>query len=191
MACSKGHIKIVKYLINDLDCDPTCINYYGYTLLHLACRGNHVFLVKFLLSLGQLNPLVEDVFGCTPLYYASGQYNIIKLFESFEKCRIDFPVHTFTKLILTGDSGAGKTTTANCLDHLATSTTDVPVEYVPNAEPDFTAGIIHHCIQSEKIGNFIIYDFAGQQEYYSSHAAILEQVMRKSPAVFPLFDRPE
>ena len=32
------------------------------------------------------------------------------VFEPFEECRTAFPVHTFTKLILTGDSGAGKTT---------------------------------------------------------------------------------
>ena len=29
-----------------------------------------------------------------------------------------------------------------------------------------------------------MYDFAGQQDYYSSHAAILEQVMRRSAAIF-------
>ena len=30
----------------------------------------------------------------------------------------------------------------------------------------------------------MVYDFAGQQEYYSSHAAVLELVMRRSAAVF-------
>ena len=30
----------------------------------------------------------------------------------------------------------------------------------------------------------IIYDFAGQQEYYSSHAAVLERIMRNSAAIF-------
>ena len=182
--CLYGRIEIVRYLINDCHCDPSCIGYRGRTPLHYACEHKKSTLVaKFLISTGQVNPLVEDQDGCTPLYYASGNYDLIKLFESFEKCRVDFPVHTFTKLILTGDSGAGKTTTANCLVHLADSTTNVPVEYVPDVE-QLTAGIVQHRIQSEKIGNFIIYDFAGQQEYYSSHAAVLEQVMRKSPAMF-------
>ena len=182
-ACSNGCIEIVRCLINDCHCDPSCIGYSGFTPLHEACRRNRAHIVKFLLSIGQVNPLVEDKYGYTPLYFASGKYDIIKLFESFEKCKVDFPVHTFTKLILTGDSGAGKTTTANCLVHLADSTTNIPVEYVPDVE-QLTAGIVQHRIQSEKIGNFIIYDFAGQQEYYSSHAAVLEQVMRKSPAMF-------
>ena len=35
-----------------------------------------------------------------------------------------------------------------------------------------------------KLGNMIIYDFAGQQEYYSSHAAVLEHIMRNSAAIF-------
>ena len=30
----------------------------------------------------------------------------------------------------------------------------------------------------------VIYDFAGQQEYYSSHAAVLERIMRNSAAIF-------
>ena len=183
LACRNGHIEIARYLINDCHCDPSCIDHRGLTPLHLACILNYVLIAKFILSIGQVNPLVEDQDGRTPLYYASRNYYLIKLFESFEKCRVDFPVHTFTKLILTGDSGAGKTTTANCLVHLADSTTNVPVEYVPDVK-QLTAGIVQHRIQSEKIGNFIIYDFAGQQEYYSSHAAVLEQVMRKSPAMF-------
>ena len=93
-------------------------------------------------------------------------------------------MHTFTKLILTGDSGAGKTTTAKHLVHLAsTASSDVPVDCVANVER-YTAGIVPHHIQSEQLGNFVVYDFAGQQEYYSSHAAVLEQVMRRSAAMF-------
>ena len=46
------------------------------------------------------------------------------------------------------------------------------------------AGILPHHIQSEQLGNFVVYDFAGQQEYYSSHDAVLEQVMRRSAAIF-------
>ena len=46
-----------------------------------------------------------------------------------------------------------------------------------------TAGIVQHHIEG-KLGNFVVYDFAGQQEYYSSHAAVLELVMRRSAAMF-------
>ena len=183
-ACRRGHLIIALYLISDAHCNPSCENYNGLTPLHLACMYIHVHIVQYLLSTGRVNPLSKSKYGDTALYYASQNYNIIKLFQPFEECRTAFPVHTFTKLILTGDSGAGKTTTAKNLVHLAsTASSGVPVDCVANVER-YTAGIVPHHIQSEQLGNFIVYDFAGQQEYYSSHAAVLEQVMRRSAAMF-------
>ena len=183
-ACINGHLNIAQYLIREEHCNPSCENNIGETPLHSACIHNHAHIVQYLLSTGRVNPLTEDRYGLTALSYASGKYDIIKLFEPFEECRTAFPVHTFTKLILTGDSGAGKTTTAKHLVHLAsTASSDVPVDCVANVER-YTAGIVPHHIQSEQLGNFVVYDFAGQQEYYSSHAAVLEQVMRRSAAMF-------
>ena len=182
--CNNGHLNIAQYLIREEHSNPSCKNNSGETPLHIACIYNHAHIVQYLLSTGQVNPLAMDKSGRTALYYASGKYDIIKLFQPFKECRTAFPVHTFTKLILTGDSGAGKTTTAKHLVHLAsTANSDVPVDCVANVER-YTAGIIPHHIQSEQLGNFVVYDFAGQQEYYSSHAAILEQVMRRSAAMF-------
>ena len=180
-ACTNGHLKIAQYLISKKHCDPSYgENVWGNTPLHEACANNCTETVRYLLSTGLVNPLAENKDGCTALYYASDKYDIIKLFESFEKCRTAFPVHTFTKLILTGDSKAGKTTLYKVINHLASSTA---VEFVADVQR-LTAGIIPHHIQSEQLGNFVVYDFAGQQEYYSSHAAVLEQVMRRSAAMF-------
>ena len=179
-ACRYGYLKIVEYLIREEHCNPSCENYIGSTPLHSACDHNHTHIVQYLLSTGRVNPLAKDILGDTALYYASGKYDIIKLFEPFEECRTAFPVHTFTKLILTGDSGAGKTTITELIVHLASSTA---VECVTDVQC-FTAGIVPHHIQSEQLGNFVVYDFAGQQEYYSSHDAVLEQVMRRSAAMF-------
>ena len=83
--------------------------------------------------------------------------DIIKLFEPFEECRTAFPVHTFTKLILTGDSGAGKIIPiTELIVRLASSTA---VECVDDVQR-LTAGIVPHHIQSEQLGNFVVYDFA-------------------------------
>ena len=185
-ACREGHLKIAEYLIREEHCNPSCESNDGWTPLHFGCRYNHANIVRCLLSTGRVNPLTKNKYGHTAMSFASGNYDIIKLFQPFEECRTAFPVHTFTKLILTGDSGAGKTTTAKHLAYLAsTANTDLPVavDSVANVEC-YTAGIIPHHIQSEQLGNFVVYDFAGQQEYYSSHAAVLEQVMRRSPAMF-------
>ena len=183
-ACRNGHINIAQYLIGEKHCNPSCENDYNWTPLHFACYNDYAHIVQYLLSTGQVNPLTKTKSGNNALSYASRHYDIIKLFEPFKECRTAFPVHTFTKLILTGDSGAGKTTTAKHLVHLAsTASSDVPVDCVTDVER-YTAGIIPHHIQSKHVGNFVVYDFAGQQEYYSSHAAVLEQVMRRSAAMF-------
>ena len=179
-ACRYGHLNIAQYLIREEHCNPSCEDNNGYTPLHNACLFNHAHIVQYLLSTGRVNPLTENKDGNTALYYASLNYDIVKLFQPFEECRTAFPVHTFTKLILTGDSGAGKTTITELIVHLASSTA---VECVADVQR-LTAGIVPHHIQSEQLGNFVVYDFAGQQEYYSSHAAVLEQVMRRSAAMF-------
>ena len=178
-ACDNGHLNIVQYLIREEHCNPSCENNIGETPLHYACLRDHAHIVQYLLSTGRVNPLTEDKYGRTALSYASN-YDILKLFQPFEECRTAFPVHTFTKLILTGDSGAGKTTITELIVRLASSTA---VECVADVQR-LTAGIVPHHIQSKQLGNFVVYDFAGQQEYYSSHAAVLEQVMRRSAAMF-------
>ena len=179
-ACGNGHLNIAQYLIREEHCHPSCENRNGSTPLHTACHNNHAHIVQYLLSTGRVNPLTKNKAGRTALSYTTGKYEIIKLFQPFEECRTAFPVHTFTKLILTGDSGAGKTTITELIVRLASSTA---VECVADVQR-LTAGIVPHHIQSEQLGNFVMYDFAGQQEYYSSHAAVLEQVMRRSAAMF-------
>ena len=181
-ACENDQLNISQYLIREKHWNSSCESNDGWTPLHCACYKDNAHIIKYLFSTGRVNPLAENKSGFTALFYASNTYD--KLFEPFEECRTAFPVHTFAKLILTGDSGAGKTTTAEHLVHLAsTASSDVPVDCVANVKR-YTAGIVPHHIQSEQLGNFVVYDFAGQQEYYSSHAAVLEQVMRRSSAMF-------
>ena len=183
-ACENGQLCTAQYLIREKHCNPSCETNDANSPLHFACLRNQAHIVQYLLSTGQVKPLAGNKYGHTPYYLAIFNYDTIKLFHQFEECETAFPVHTFTKLILTGDSGAGKTTIAKHIVHLAsTANSDVPVDCVANVER-YTAGIVPHHIQSEQLGNFVMYDFAGQQEYYSSHAAILEQVMRKSAAMF-------
>ena len=140
-------------------------------------------VVQYLLSTGQVNPLAENKDGNTPIYLGESNNDVVRLLQPFVDCIRDFRVNAFTKLILTGDSGAGKTTIAQLVTLLADrANSDVAVDDITNVQ-HFTAGIIPQKVES-RLGNFVIYDFAGQQEYYSSHADVLEQVMRKSAATF-------
>ena len=148
-------------------------------------------IVQYLLSTGRVDPLAKNKNGKTPVDEASlhkNCYDLLKLFQSFPQFKRDFPVHTYTKLILTGYSGAGKTTTSQLILLLANETgffSWLSSGRVTDVEC-LTAGIIPLHVESKvkEVGNMVIYDFAGQQEYYSSHAAVLERIMRNSAAIF-------
>ena len=188
-ACRYGNLCIVQYLINELHCDPMAKEKSGWTPFHFACYYNQVCIVKYLLFTDKVDPLAKNDDGKTPLYFATywKNYDLLKLFRSFTQSQrdaIDFPVHTYTKLILTGYSGAGKTTLSQLILLLANDVGFFSSGRVTDVEC-LTAGIIPlHCKSKVKeLGNMIIYDFAGQQEYYSSHAAVLEP-MKNSPSIF-------
>uniref|UniRef100_A0A1X7TCV5 Death domain-containing protein n=1 Tax=Amphimedon queenslandica TaxID=400682 RepID=A0A1X7TCV5_AMPQE len=47
-----------------------------------------------------------------------------------------------------------------------------------------TAGIIPYKLQHRTLGNIILHDFAGHSEYYSSHSAVIENLLHGSGGVF-------
>ena len=161
------------------------------TSLWEACLNSRTHIVQYLLSTGRVDPLAKNKYGATPVDCASVNencYDLLKLFQSFPQYK-NFPVHTYTKLILTGHSGAGKTTTSQLILLLANETTGFFSWLSSGRVTDvksLTAGITTLHVESKvkEVGNMVIYDFAGQQEYYSSHAAVLERIMRNSAAIF-------
>ena len=190
-AASNNHLEVVRYFINEQHCDPMTRDNNGDTPLHIACNHSHIRIVQYLLSTGKADPLAKNKYGRTPMYFASRHDNnndLLKLFQSFSQCERDFPVHTYTKLVLTGYSGTGKTTISQLILLLANETgflSALSSGRVPNIEC-LTAGIIPLHVKSKvkEVGNMVIYDFAGQQEYYSGHAAVLERIMRNYAAIF-------
>ena len=191
-ACIHGYLDITHYLISEAHCDPSCKDKLGNTPLHYVCRSGYTHIEQYLLFTGRVNLLARNKYGDTPVDEASRNkncYGLLKLFLSFPECKKDYPVHTYTKLILTGYSGAGKTTTSQLILLLANETTGffswLSSGRVTEVEC-LTAGIIPLHVESKvkEVGNMVIYDFAGQQEYYSSHAAVLERIMRNSAAIF-------
>ena len=193
IACIYGHLIIAQYLTREANCNPSCENNISDTPLHIACHYGNAHIVQYLLSTGKVDPLAKNKYGRTPIDYANqkdNNYDLLKLFQSFPQCERDFPVHTYTKLVLTGYSGAGKTTISLLIRLLASKPgtglfSKLSSGRVTNVEC-LTAGIIPLHVESKvnEVGNMVIYDFAGQQEYYSSHAAVLESIMRNSAAIF-------
>ena len=118
------------------------------------------------------------------------RFNILKMFERFEQCRKDFPVESYSKVFFCGNTGAGKSSLAAIIMERA--------EKPPNYEFDtsdpipvdlLTTGINVHTFSSHEVGNIVLYDLAGHEEYYSSHAAILENLMLSTPAVFAILSK--
>ena len=191
-AARNNHLEVVRYFINEQHCDPMTRDNDGDTPLHYACNYYHAHIVQYLLNTGKVDPLARNNNGRTPTYYARrvNNYDLLKLFQTFPQCKIDFPVHTYTKLVLTGYSGAGKTTISQLILLLASKPETGFFSWLSSGRVTdvecLTAGIIPLHVESKvnEVGNMVIYDFAGQQEYYSSHAAVLERIMRNSAAIF-------
>ena len=121
---------------------------------------------------------------------AEDRFHILKMFEPFEQCRKDFPVESYSKVFFCGNTGAGKSSLAAVIMERAKKSPDYKFD---NSDPIpvelLTTGINAHNITSHEVGNIVLYDLAGHKEYYSSHAAILENLMLSTPAVFAILSK--
>ena len=84
--------------------------------------------------------------------------------------------HHITKLFVVGHPGAGKSSLVETLkrESFIKSLSRVSKKSVP----PHTAGIVPSIHTSPSFGRVLFYDFAGDPEYYSSHAAILERIFQ-------------
>ena len=118
------------------------------------------------------------------------RFEILKMFEPFQQSQADFPVESYGKVFMCGNIAAGKSSLTAVIMERAKK----PVHHkfdtsqCVTVEP-LTAGINPHTFTSHEIGNVVLYDLAGHREYYSSHAAVLENLMLSSPAVFLILSK--
>ena len=113
------------------------------------------------------------------------RFEILKIFEPFQQSQADFPVESYGKVFMCGNTTAGKSSLTAVIMERAKKPPDhkFDTSECVTVEP-LTAGINPHTFTSHEIGNVVLYDLAGHKEYYSSHAAVLENLMLSSPAVF-------
>ena len=147
-------------------------------------------MISYLLHTGKVDPLAHNNHQNIPLeevgLYDLNRFEILKVFEPFVKSRQDFLVDSYRKVFFCGNMSAGKSSLAQCIIYRADKPADYhynPSQCVEGVQSE-TAGIISHEVRSHEVGNIILYDFAGHCEYYSSHAAVLENLMLRTPAVF-------
>ena len=216
-ACKGGHVNVVRQLLFKLQFNLSAKgdgvlsefqpkvdipDVEGNTILHLLVRNENVDvdLVINLLAVYKANPNPKNSSGHTPLYYATLNRNTRIVSElvkyNCNPAAYDEDYRTLeaisqeklsggslTKVFVIGNKYAGKSTLIEALRNETQQDACFTEKVIPH-----TAGIIPSVHTSEQYGRVLFYDFAGDPEYYSSHAASLERLLTSSRHIFLLVE---
>ena len=193
IASKYARLDILKLVLNSTSCNPNQQNARGDTVLHIACRENfpnEKQLLNTLTSIVGIDPEIVNHNGRTPIEVEGINYTAINTMKSILEHKKS-STQAYLKIFVVGNSGTGKsrlikavTTEASQLRKYAPIS---KMRYVnPSDVPPHTAGIVPIPFKSKHFGNAVLYDFAGQHEYYSSHAAVMENLILPSPPLFLL-----
>ena len=183
-ACAGGHVDMVKCLSKYIS--PLVVDNYGNTPLHTCCECNKSECVEALLTLNA-PVLIRNKHGKTPkevttyfiirysleLHTRSNKFMHIRYgnIKKRAKKRYSSSEH-ITRIFVLGNPGAGK---SSFIASLKKEGFFESLQRVSESSvPPHTAGIVPSIHTSKHYGRVLFYDFAGDAEYYSSHAAILE-----------------
>ena len=89
-----GHLNIVKYFIEDKNCDPhITLGKLEMSLLHVAAYEGHTELVRYFVEDVKLYYMLQDKHWCCPPHYAAlhGHIGILHYFITELKCDINTP----------------------------------------------------------------------------------------------------
>ena len=70
--------------------------------------------MKALLATPGIDVNIQDSSGLIPLKYAT-KYEVLAMLQKYTTSCEDYPIHTFGKVILCGDTGSGKSTLAQVI----------------------------------------------------------------------------
>ena len=192
-ACFYGYANIVKSA--GICISPLVSSHDGNTPLHIATDRDELECVEALLLLNA-PIMVRNASGKTSrdlvtdreiksLLDTHIQGNKIKMYTQIqEHAKKKYSTaEPITRLFVIGNPGAGKSSFVEIMKREGffqfgkVSESSVPLH---------TAGIVPSIYVSKRYGRVLFYDFAGDPEYYSSHAAILENIAssRKGDNIF-------
>ena len=181
-ACEFGRANIVKSAGKYISPLVTDGDVSGNTPLHIASDRGEIECVEALL---QLNPpiMLRNAKGKTSRDLATGEIkslldtyikeNKSKMFVRYDAKKTYSTAEPIIRLFVIGNPGAGKSSFVETMKREGffqfgkVSESSVPLH---------TAGIVPSIYVSKHYGRVLFYDFAGDPEYYSSHAAILENI---------------
>ena len=181
-----NHVDVMRYLIDECHCDPMAVEGGGRTPLHFAADCRKSAAVEYLLSTGKCDPLAKDKYGSTPFKLAQeyGHTDILSVLKKFGGIKSSHPIDSYVNVLLVGNPGAGKSTLSHVIRDTATGSIVLGSFRNVGGVVPCTAGIIPYKLQHRTLGNIILHDFAGHSEYYSSHSAVIENLLQGSGGVF-------
>ena len=195
IACNGLRLHCLKALLQSQGCDPNQQNVDGDTALHIVCRmgenlDSNMRFIEALISTPGIDPEIANHAGLTPIEVAGTKYFVIQTVTNFLKHK-QSSIQTYLKIFVVGNSGTGKSTLIKAVTTEASQLRKYAIfpkmKLVnPSDVPPYTAGIVPISLNSKHFGHAVLYDFAGQHEYYSSHAAVMENLILPSPPLFLL-----
>ena len=181
-ACASGQLNIVQYIHREKLSDLVHTALSGDTPLHFACKFNQLDITEFLLSTGECDPLCKNAEGTTPLEIGTS-VEIRDLLDHF--CKGNYPLESVVKVFILGDHLAGKVHWCKLSRVTLASITSLIGRFQKvKGVRQQTAGIDSLSFRSKDFGNVVIYDFAGQREFLTSHAAFLQNISSQMAGIF-------
>ena len=189
VAIKHNNLLIATALLQDSKCDPTLFDQHGNTPLHLACISGEsepemVELAKQLLT--SVDPSCVNNAGQTPIELTTN-YQLIQAITHMVQCKTKQSVQTYINMFIVGNPETGKSTLVKAICKEATNILwKIAPKWLRRVKnvPLHTAGIIPTTFRSKTFGNTVLYDLAGQVEYYTSHAAVIRSTVISTPPAF-------
>ena len=190
-----GRLQVMRYLIEEQHCDPKCVDKIGWTPLHCASRRDvfasmegQLEVVKYLLVVHHCDPNCKAKDGCTPLDIAMRHPAVARELIKAGAESTSKPPQPPVKIFIVGNPSAGKSSLTKALQTetsaLGAALASITGPRLVSDVEQKTAGIVPCQFTSRKYGHVTFYDFAGQQEYYASHAALLQNSISSSAPLF-------
>ena len=183
-------VKVVRYLVDEVGIDPSSTDNLDQTPLHRAAREGYYDVVRYLLSTGRVDIFLQDSHGNTALDLAKSM-KVVELISDAEiklKQRLlpQKPPEPSVSVFIVGNHSVGKSTLVAAFTREASGLSALPGFFLNVSVDPQTAGIIPTDFVSKIYGRVTFFDLAGQNQYYASHAAVIQNAISSAAPVFLL-----